>query len=292
MRRLRNFIWRLGAALREERQLAIGVPGLALAILSLLVGISEEKQAEWLGPNGPDIFTIVELSLLFLLIVLTILFLVRVALRLRPIADPVPALPKSAFHCKVITNCDEVRHINMNLVCQVFPKAPTPADEGLGAHEKNPRRLIGLVKTDTNEIVGWASVWPVSREAGRDIETGKRNDDELTAADLLPVWRNRNTRYLILRAFAILKAYRQEPDNLALKLGSFLLAHVIDEFICSPDRTIRLVAIAYTKEGAKLCNAFGLKENGHEADYPDIGKKPIWAADVTMKDLYRRLGSR
>lgn len=291
MRGVANFFKRLGAAVREERQLAIGVPGLAFAILALMLGIAHEKQVSWLGDAGPGIFALIEIGLCVLLFVLFIRFIVNICRRLgRPDDDP---FLKSAFLCRAGASREEVRHINVNLVHRIFPSAPIPSDHGLTAHTKNPQRLVILVKKDTDEIVGWASLWPVSRKVGQEIESGKRNDDDVSAVDLLPKHRNGSATYLLMRAFAVLPEYRLGRENLALKLGCFVLAHIIDEFIRTPDRTIRLVAIAYTAEGAKMCHAIGLKENGHLADYgPELGKKPVWVADVTMKDLYRRLGER
>jgi hypothetical protein len=291
LRGITNFFKRLGAAVREERRLAIGVPSLAFAILGLMLGIAHEKQVAWLGEAGPRIFALVEIGLCFLLIALFVRFLVNICRRLRLTEGDV-FLP-SAFLCRAGVSRDEVRHINVKLVHRIFPDAPIPPDHGLTAHAKNPQRLVVLVKKDTDEIAGWASMWPVSKKVGQAIESGRRNDDDLSPADLLPTHRNGSTTYLLMRAFAVLPEHRIGRENLALKLGCFVLAHIIDEFIRTSDRTIRLVAIAYTEEGAKMCHAIGLKENGHLADYgPKLGKKPVWVADVTMKDLYRRLGER
>jgi hypothetical protein len=286
---VRRFLREARGAIREELSLTLGLPGFVLVVLGLTLSVNEERQHNLLGKQGPWWFELVEVVLLAIFLGLAAWFVIRVVRRLRPSSDPVPILEAGNFHCRILESAEEARHINADLLHDVFPEAPKPPDQGLTAQAKNNRRLVGLIETKSDKIVGWSSIWPVWNKAGEAVELGERNDDDLTAADIVPRSRNRKVKYLVLLSFGVMPKYRREP-GLALKLGSAVLSHIIEEFLGTTDRSVRLIAIAYTDEGKKLCRRIGLRPNNRWADYGPAGKKPIYVAEVTLLDISRRLG--
>jgi len=290
MRRVREFFARARVAVGEERRLAFGLPVVSAAT-ALVMGTPENLQKKLFGPGAGAIFLVVDIVLLAVCAFLFMWFFIRVGMRLRPPDDPVPKPQKSDFHCRILDTIDEARNLNLNLVPRVFPTSVLPLQEVLKAQEINPRRLCALVETRTGNVVGWSSLWPVTVTAGREIECGRRADEGLTAKDLLPMSRNGTARYVVALSFAVLPEYRWGGrECLALKLGSFVIGHIIEEFLRTTGRSIRFVAVAYTPEGRRLCRHLGLQANGHFADYgPGAGKKPLFAGDVTIATLTRRL---
>lgn len=205
-----------------------------LAILAVAVAIPDEEWKIWVGTAGAAAVNYLQIVLGIGFLALLLVAAVRTGTRLRPSSDPVPDSPASLFKCRVLDSDEDARLLTEELVARVFPDGSIDPEHSLKAHKKNPRRLVGLIDAKTGQIAGWSSIWPVTVDAGKAIECGKRLDDDLKVEDVLPARSNKKAKYLVLLSFAILPEYRNAAENPVRRFGRFVIDHIIDEFLGRP----------------------------------------------------------
>lgn len=201
-------------------------------------------------------------------------------------------IPPTGYHCRVLDTYQDAKLLNEKIVPVLFADSSPPVEAALAAQEKNNRRLVAIIHKKSEQIAGWASAWPVKMQSARDLESGKRSDDSLTIDDLLDRRMNNKARCVVILAFGILPEFQKLPDQLFAKLSSYLLWHIHDEFIYSKDRKVRLIAVAYSDEGRRMCEMLGMKPNGCFTRYANgSDPKPVYTIDATQLDLRKHLKS-
>lgn len=284
-----NLVRSVLGSLKQEAKGPLGLFAGALGTLMVTtVGIPEEKITQWFGAKATFTADYVVLSAAALLCMCGVAISVRALRAGTRVDDPVAAPRDAKFECRVLDTLADAALINHHLVSRMFPDGSIDTDHALRAQEKNPCRLIGLIDRDSAEVAGWSSLWPVTVSAGEAIERGRRTDDDLKVDDLLPKSRNSSARYLVLLSFGILPEYRNARECPTRRLGRFAIGHIITNFLKTSDRSIRLVAVAYSAEGERMCKLLGLKPNGCNVTYPTGQRKPVFVGDATMESLIVR----
>ncbi len=249
------------------------------------IGLPDDRLKAWLGAEATNALPYVVVVGFSLCLVIVAVVTLKATRAVFIQSDPVPAFRKARFACRVLDTSTDAALINHELVQRIFPDGSIETDHALRAQSKNPFRLLGLIDSETDQIAGWSSLWPVTVAAGQAIEQGRRTDDDLKFEDLLPATRNCSTKYLVLLSFGILPEYRNAAECPARRMGRFVIDHIINTFLCSTERSLRLVAVAYSREGERMCRLLGLEPNGCCARYPTGKSKPVFAGDVTIKSL-------
>lgn len=202
--------------------------------------------------------------------------------------DPEP----DPYYCHVIDTVEGARRLTQEVASKVFPDSSIPLDVVEIAQQHNNRRLIALIERASDRTVGWAAVWPVTPEAGRAVEIGKKPDDELVLADLLPGFQNKQAEYVVILAVGLLPSHRNLPGGVLLRtLGHSLLWHIHDEFYEDDvSKALNIVAIGDSPAGRRMCERFGLRANGANVRFAKIAElKPVYSAAFTRRDLLSKI---
>lgn len=221
--------------------------------------------------------------LVFLFFVLCVIEFVRIAVAPSEIDV---SIPPSQFRCRVLDSYEDARYLNEKLVPRLFEGVTPPIEAALQAQEINNQRLVGIIDDTNQSIAGWAAIWPLKVEAGRRVQSGETPDDQIEAADILPKSYNHRASYLCILAFGILPEYCRLPARLFPKLASAVLWHIHDEFIREPGRKVTLLAVAFSREGRRMCEMLGMTPNGNFVRYRDgSDPKPIFQHDISQEDI-------
>lgn len=218
---------------------------------------------------------------------------------LRPSGDQVGLVDLDAeqepdpYYCHVIDTVEGARRLTLDVTSKVFPDSNIPLDVVEAAQQHNNRRLIALVERASGRTVGWATVWPVTPEAGMAVETGQRPDDELVLADLLPRAMNKRAQYIVILAVGLLPSHRNLPGGTLLRtLGRALLWHIHDEFYedKASRKPLRILAIGDSPAGRRMCERLGLAANGANVRFAKVAElKPVYSAEFTRRALLEKI---
>ena len=203
-----------------------------------------------------------------------------------------PGLPD--YFTTIIDSVEGARRLTLDVTSKVFPTTSIPLGVVEQAQARNNRRLVALIERASGDTVGWATVWPVTAEAGRAVESGARPDDELVLADLLAAAQNREAAYLVVLAVGIVQSHRNLPGGvLPRTLGKGLLWHMHDEFFADDSAQVTIVAIGDTPAGRRMCEAIGLAPNGAHCKFANVADpKPVYSAKLTRPHLRQRIRDR
>lgn len=196
------------------------------------------------------------------------------------------SIPPTQFRCRILDTYEDARYLNEEIVPRLFEGVTPPIEAALQAQEINNQRLVGIIDEANQLIAGWAAIWPLKVEAGRRVQTGETPDDRIEISDILPKNYNHRARYLCILAFGILPEYCRLPARLFPKLASAVRWHIHDEFIREPDRTVTLLAVAYSRQGRRMCEMLGMTPNGNFVRYSDgSDPKPIFEQKISQREI-------
>ncbi|WP_037489986.1 hypothetical protein [Sphingobium indicum] len=202
------------------------------------------------------------------------------------------SIPPSRFACRVLDTYADSQELNTTAVAELFSDVTPSLEVALEAQKINNRRLVGIIEKSTDTIAGWVAMWPVRAKTGRDIEWGKVADDSIPLDQLLRESENSQARYLVILALGIREQYRCLPDQLFPKLANATLWHIHDTFYANEEKRLTILAVAYTKEGEKMCRMLGLRANGATTNYTNgEAEKPIFAGSFSRADIRDKLRS-
>lgn len=180
----------------------------------------------------------------------------------------------------------QLRQIQEGLVPEIFGVYSAPDEEVYRIFRKNPRRSIALYSDELNRFVGFASIWPITPEAAAAIKEGRRVEEDLTEADILPLSENQTAKFAVIPAIAVLPDERRENDGRGFKLMRAFVKFIIEEYLASPGRSIQLIASGYSRQGISLCTRYGMHPLG---DFQHSGGQNPAAQDNRAAAFLKRL---
>ncbi|WP_422056743.1 hypothetical protein [Sphingomonas sp.] len=179
-----------------------------------------------------------------------------------------------------------LRDIQERIVPAIFQGATPPNDEVYRMFERNQRRSIGLYSKDQAQMVGFASCWPITREAAEAIKAGTLIEEDLTAEQLLPTAQNREAEYVIVPGVAVMEADTRRGARRGMALMYGLRRFIIEEYLHHPDRSVELIATAARGKGEEWCKRIGMTLH-RVVDHGDGQPLPLYVKRVTLADLLR-----
>lgn len=152
-------------------------------------------------------------------------------------------------------------------------------------------------RTDRS-MVGYVNAMPLSEEAFQAVCNGELVDNEITKSHIV-AYESKEEHKIYLMSMAIKPAYRDSDLGLISRAFETLLNGFIDKLIFYAEehraRIKEIVAVGWTAEGMKLCEALGMENSGGKDRYGN----PIFRLDVatmvtgdkpgahSLKDLLR-----
>ncbi|HEY0622153.1 hypothetical protein [Sphingomonas sp.] len=272
---------------------------LAVAVSALGIATALKEMGDGVSIAGQPARIVVGTAIVA--VILAALWFAAAAIRafVRPGADPVGLIDLGndqeldPYYCHVIDTVEGARRLTLDVTSAVFPHSNIPLDVVEAAQQHNNRRLIALVERANGRTVGWATVWPVTPEAGQAVESGKKPDDELVLADLLPRAMNKRAEYIVILAVGLLPSHRNLPGGTLLRtLGRALLWHIHDEFYedKASRKALRILAIGDSPAGRRMCERLGLTANGANARFAKVAElKPVYSAAFTRRELLAKI---
>lgn len=285
---------RLKARFRGALTRSLGTGSLVgLSLASVSIGIiSGLQQMLDLGTVGTIFFRAAGLVAILVIATCAIVFATEVA-RFSLAPPPIDfATPPSRFYCRVLDSFADSETLNRTAVAELFAGTSPSLERAMDAQRANNRRLIGILSKDTDEIAGWVAMWPVKAAVARQIEAGTLADDEIPIDQIVRRADNRDARYLAILAVGIREQYRCLPEKLFPKLVNAALWHIHDEFFADDDKPLRIIAVAYSDEGERMCRGFGLSTRGQTVTYSQTSEqKSVYAGDFRREDIRAKLRS-
>jgi hypothetical protein len=128
---------------------------------------------------------------------------------------------------------------------------------------KNKAATIGLLEKSPHDgverLVGYASCWPITKEAYERLRLGEgdpkgMSESALTAGDVLSDTEIDKTEVLYIPSIAVLDRHSYEGRKRAAVLICSFLQHIRTVYrpVADKGRTIRLFIVGFTAEGQKL----------------------------------------
>ncbi|MDF7777006.1 hypothetical protein P1X14_17245 [Sphingomonas sp. AOB5] len=269
----------------EFRTIKGKIAGLGYLGLTILTSF-RDRVAEWFGAPATQIERALELGFLWVTLALIVLITIRGLVRIAERRGPIPAHENGRFHSRVLS-LDEVILINTDLYREVF-QGTVDAREAVVGYGLNPRCILGIIETSTNRIAGWAVVLPLTADAGQQVESGSLPDENLKVSHILFQDQNKGAPYLLLLSFAIRPAFQKGFQSPFLQLATDLLLHISEEFLDASGRSARVIAAAFTDEGAHLCSNIGMEPNGCTVLYDyDPRPRSIFAGDLNRDSVMK-----
>jgi len=184
-----------------------------------------------------------------------------------------------------------------------YDEAKLPDKLSLSWISVNPDIYTFLIDRNTKRPGGYINAMPVTDKAYNAIREGKIIDREVSAADIVPYGNNQAVK-MYLMSIAILKRYRQWGDGPFHQAYTKLLAAFVDKLLLyaksNSTYVTHLLATAWTPEGRKICDSFGMQPIGndrfgdpiYELDLRAIIRNPRAPTPPVLKrvvEAYRRL---
>lgn len=142
----------------------------------------------------------------------------------------------------------------------------------------NPDIYTFLIDRMAHIPAGYINAMPVTERAYGLIREGQLLDKDITAADILPF--DEKPVKLYLMSIAIAENHRRLGDGLFHQAYVKLLAGLLDKLIfyarTNRTRVSHLLATAWTPEGHRICESFGMSVVG-----ADRFKDPIYELDLS-----------
>jgi hypothetical protein len=142
----------------------------------------------------------------------------------------------------------------------------------------NPDIYTFLLDRRNREPAGYFNTMPVSDVMYQRLRRGEITDKDVSANDIVPFIAGRTVR-IYLMSIAIAEKYRRWGDGLMQLSYVQLLTGFIDKLRyhakCHYIRATHFIAIAWTVEGRRMCEFFGMSEVGK-----DRFGDPIYELDI------------
>lgn len=176
----------------------------------------------------------------------------------RPRSEP------GRFNARLVRSEQEALALQSEIVRLFFPRSPLPT-RARQAQQKNSERLIGVFEGD--DVVGYCALWPVRREIGLALLAGQMTDDDLMPEHLISTEENKTAEFIVIVGIGVLPEVATMDPRAGAKLIRATKETLRDRYFAGDDRTITLIAIAYTSYGKKACEVLDLKETGMYVAY-------------------------
>jgi hypothetical protein len=132
----------------------------------------------------------------------------------------------------------------------------------------NPDIYTFLMDRSTKKPAGYLNAMPIDEDTYLGIRSGKVLDNGVEAGGILP-FTGSNTVKIYLMSIAIAEKYRRWGDGVFQQAYVQLLTGFLDKLIYyAKDHGVRVthfIATAWTPEGRRMCDSFGMKPVGQDS---------------------------
>ena len=185
-----------------------------------------------------------------------------------------------------IDSLDLLRDVQERIVPAIFQDASPPSAEVYKMFERNDRRSIGLYSRDRNQMVGFASCWPLTPEAAEAMKAGTLIEEHLVADHLLPAAQNAHAEHILIPGVAVMDAETSLGARRGMVLMYAMRRFLIEEFLSHPGRSIEIIATAARGKGEEWCERAGMTLH-RVIDHGDGMPLPLYVKRFTLSDLIR-----
>jgi len=219
-------------------------------------------------------------------IIATLLFLiVRIIVRSPEGQWPAEILLNN-YRIRSISNSSLIEQAN-RITHEVFGDATVGDNSVEEILAKNKLACIGLLEESPHDgverLVGYASCWPITKEAYERLRLGEgdprgMSESALTASDVLSDMEIDKTEVLYIPSIAVLDRRSYEGRKRASVLICSFLQHIRTVYrpIADKGRTIRLFIVGFTAEGQKLTGRMA----GHLGLHSPTGYLTLYEKEV------------
>jgi hypothetical protein len=184
-----------------------------------------------------------------------------------------------------------------------YPEVEIPRGLSLEWIKVNADIYTFLIDRETGVPAGYINAMPVDDAAYTDIRSGKRADNAITANDVLPYLGPRTVK-IYLMSIAIAEEHRRWGEGMLQTASVQLLTGFLDKLIqyarYQRVRATHFIATAWTPEGRRMCQHFGMHEIGKdkfgdgifEVDLDALGSSPapnVMYALRRLLEAYRKM---
>lgn len=274
LRKLRLRAWH--SYNRKPLPLTIG-----LAVFSLLAGavvqplsdaIADEMQLQKWVPAGA-------------LMLIVAVFLVVIVILTPPQRTSID-LPDNIEVRRALSQ-EQLEKIRHGLHERIYGGVAPANDEINRMYAKNPRMGVALYHTGLDDYVAFATAWPLTDAAAKDLIAGRRTENDLTADDILPESQNTQVRDVLIPAFGA----SADEGNWQQRCYGYLLRNEMRRALSenffgkSRRRKLGLIATGFSKSGERVCLSHGMRLVRH-VRFADDGKEyPIFVGSIDRSDL-------
>lgn len=150
----------------------------------------------------------------------------------------------------------------------------------------NPDIYTFLIDRANGEPAGYINAMPIEDKLYAAIRAGKVTDDAISADSILPYLGSRKAIKIYMMSIAIAEKYRRWGDGISQQAYFQLLTGFLDKLTYYAKHhgvhVTHFIATAWTPEGRRICELFGMKEIGkdefqdsiYELDIGSLRRKP------------------
>lgn len=182
---------------------------------------------------------------------------------------------------------EQLEKIRHGLHERIYGGVAPANDEINKMYAKNPRMGVALYHTELDDYVGFATAWPLTDAAAKDLIAGRRTENDLVADDILPESRNAYARDVLIPAFGA----SADEGQWQQRCYGYLLRNEMRRALCenffgkSRRRKLGLIATGFSDAGERVCVSHDLKLVRH-VRFADTGKEyPIFVGSIDRSDL-------
>lgn len=182
---------------------------------------------------------------------------------------------------------EQLEKIRNGLHDRIYGGVAPANDEIDKMYAKNPRMGVALYHADLDDYVAFATAWPLTDAAAKDLLAGRRTENDLVADDVLPEAQNPYARHVLIPAFGASAdegGWQQRCYGVLLRNE---MRRALNEnfFGKSRRRKIGLIATGFSAAGERICQSQGMHLVRY-VRFADTGKEyPVYLGSIDRSDL-------
>lgn len=180
----------------------------------------------------------------------------------------------------------QLEQLRGNLHAEIYGGSAPLGEEITRMYERNPVMGVGLFHCARQDYVGFATAWPLTKDAAKRIISGVMTENDLTADDVLPSSENARAEYVLVPAFGATRRHGDADRRLlGFKLTNELRRTIRRNFFARQNRRITLIATGFSEDGRKWCRRNGMAERCRVRFSGDPASYPVFTRVLTWSDV-------